>query len=405
MIQFNPSTGFSVEDTAIIRQRQQEYWISVFATDPELPPLNVNAESPAGQLIDGETALIAQKDSELLYLANAFNPKTSTGKFQDALGQIYFISRQVAQPTYVTCQCFGLYGTVIPYGAIVQSTDGFTFVNTAPATIGTNGTVTIIVRCSETGAVSVAPGAIAQIITTIPGWDSITNEASGTIGRAEETQAEFENRRYESVAKNSHGSVAAIYGTLSNIPNVVACRVLENRTDSTITLHEVELKSHSVYISIYGGDDDAIASGIYHKIDGGCGTNGNTLLTYTPTEEDEDQPGAVYTYAIERPATVDMAVLVEIRNTSSTPTNIEQLVKDAIIANFNGETTNNLRVAMAQTVFASRFYCSVVEAGVEDLIKITIAYPAGSAFVDSVEIPANQIPVINEANITVQVDT
>lgn len=401
MLIWDSQTGFSVEDTAIIRERQQNYWISVFQTDPDLPPLDVRAESPAGQIIDGETALIAQKDGEVLTIANAFNPTTSTGKWQDALANIYFIERQVAVPSYVTAQCRGLYGTVIPYGSIVQSADGHTFINTSPVIIPQSGIVTTIFRCTETGAVEVAPGELNQIISARPGWDSVSNPSSGTIGRAEETQAEFENRRYESVAKNSHGSVAAIYGTLSNIENVVACRVLENRTDGDITLKGVVLKSHSVYISIYGGDDAEIASGIYHKIDGGCGTNGNTLLTYTPTSEDKDQPGASYTYAIERPTPIDMAVQVEIRQTSGTPENIEQLIKDAVIANFKGETTNNLRVAMAETVYASRFYCSVVEAGVEDLIKITIAYPLGSGFVDSVDVPANQIPVLVPENITV----
>lgn len=400
---FNPETGFSVEDTAFIRERQQNYWISVFATDPDLPPLTVTAESPAGQLIDGETALIAQKDSEILNVCNSFNPKTADGIYQDALAAIYFIERQVAQPTYVTCQCRGLYGTVIPAGAIVESLDGHTFVNTGVSTIPTSGVIDVLFRCSETGAVVVNPNEITKIITTVPGWDTVNNEAAGVTGRAVETQAEFENRRYESVAKNSHGSVSAIYGSLSNIPNVVACRVLENRTDETITLNGVQLISHSVYISIYGGEDAVIAETIYNKIDGGCGTNGNTLLTYVPVESDGDVPGASYTYAIERPAAVNMGVRVSINQTANTPANIVDLIKAAIIANFNGETTNNLRVAMAETVYASRFYCSVIEAGVIDLIDIMISYPAGNPYTTLAVVPADQIPVISADNIIVQV--
>ena len=130
---FDPKTGVTVEDTAVVRKRIASDWKKAFNVSEGSPELVTDPETPAGQLIDGQTALVSQKDNDLLRLANGFNPKTATGVFQDALAQIYFLQRQVAQPTYVTCQCRGLYGTVIPYGAVVQDVNGNTFYNTTAA--------------------------------------------------------------------------------------------------------------------------------------------------------------------------------------------------------------------------------------------------------------------------------
>ena len=125
MIIFNPETGLEAEETSVVRENIRKEWVNAFATDPNLPPLDTSPETPAGQLIDGETALASQKDNDIVFLANQFDPRNAVGVFQDALASIYFLKRKVAVPTFVTCQAFGAYGTVIPYGALVQDANGY----------------------------------------------------------------------------------------------------------------------------------------------------------------------------------------------------------------------------------------------------------------------------------------
>ena len=120
MITFNPDTGLVSSGTAAIRANLVTQWQKAFATDPDKPLLDTAPETPAGQLIDGQAVLINRKDSEILYLANMFNPKTALGIWQDALAGIYFIERHIAIATLVTGNIKGAYGTVIPNGAIVQ---------------------------------------------------------------------------------------------------------------------------------------------------------------------------------------------------------------------------------------------------------------------------------------------
>lgn len=393
------STGIQAEETSVIRERIRNEWINAFATDPNLPPLDVNPETPAGQLIDGETALASEKDNELVFLANQFNPKNAVDAWQDALGAIYFIKRKIALPTYVTCQAEGAYGTVIPYGAIVQDTNGYTYMNTAPATINASGQATLYMRCTELGAVEATSGTLTKIVTTVPGWDSVTNAAAGVTGREVESQAAFESRRVQSVAKNAHGSVASLFGAIADINDVTALLILENVTNSNITEKGVTIAGHSVYISVYGGDNNDIAKAIYNKLDAGCGTNGNTLVTYNPASDNiDDQPDMVYSYYIERPTAVSIGIVVTVSDSQTTT--LTNAIKKAVVDNFNGNSGYR-RVKMGDTLYASRFYADVIKAGVTKLETIQIKYPTSASAADYVIVDADEIPTISESDVTV----
>ena len=404
MVIFNNDTGFIANDTSSVRANVAQDWKNAFATDASLPTLDTNPETPAGQLIDGQTALISEKDNEIIHLANQFNPKNATGVFQDALASIYFLSRKIAQPTYVTCQVRGIYGTTIPYGAIVQDVNGYTFINTAARTIRSDGTAEIYVRCSETGPVEVASGTVTQIITTVPGWDGVTNAAAGVTGRDEESQLEFESRRIASVGKNSHGAVASLYGTISNINNVIACTILENTTneDKDFVYGEktITVDGHSVYISVYGGDETEIAKAIYNKLDAGCGTVGDTEVFYNPASDNiSDQPNIKYSYFIQRPTTVETVIQVTVSDVETE--DLTNAIKQAVLDNFNGNGRYG-RVKMGDTLFASRFYADVINAGVTMLESVEIKYPSDADdYADSVLIPADEIPTISADDVVI----
>ena len=392
-------TGIYADEVSVIRANVAQDWKNAFATDPELPELDTNAETPAGQLIDGITALASEKDNEILFVSNQFNPKNAVGAWQDALAAIYFLRRKIALPTYVTCQASGAYGTVIPYGAIVQDTNGYTYMNTQVATINASGQATLYVRCTELGAVEAASGTVTRIITTVPGWDSVTNAAAGVTGRAVESQAAFESRRVQSVAKNAHGSVASLFGAIADINDVIALLILENTTNQDIVKSGVTIAGHSVYISVYGGDNNDIARAIYNKLDAGCGTNGNTLVTYNPSSDEPDnQPDMSYSYYIERPTTVSMGIVVTVADEQTTT--LTNAIKQAVVENFNGNSGYR-RVKMGDKLYASRFYSDVIKAGVTKLETIQIKFPLSATAVDSVNIDADEIPTISADDVTV----
>ena len=395
-IVFDPVTGITVESAETVLNAIGADWQNAFAGSG-LAPLDIDPATPAGQLIATEAALVQAKDSEILFLANQFNPLTAEGRWQEALGKIYFISRKVAEPTVVVCTCGGLYNTVIPAGSIVQNTDGYQLRSLDAATIPASGTVDIEFEVTEAGPISIAAGTVTKIITVIPGWDTVTNAAAGVLGRDEETQTEFETRRYNSVALNAHGSVSAIQGAISNVDGVLDCKVLENSTNSTQTLLGVSVDAHSICVCVYGGDGTDIAEAIYRKKDAGCGTTGGVTVTYT----DPDFNNATYSYKILRPVVTDVKMAVTIKNTGSTPASIVDDIKAALIADFYGQG-ENARVGCGQTLYASRFYPVVINAGTSDFVSLTVALGTG-AFGSYIDINANREPQLVESNITVTI--
>lgn len=394
-ITFNSATGMVAEDTAIIRERLATQWKNAFNVSENTPELNTEAETPAGQLIDGQAALISEKDAEILHLGNSFDPQTATGVAQDALARIYFLERKIAQPTYVTCQCNGLQGTVIPYGAVVESTNGYQFYNTTPQTIPSGGTAECVFRCGEYGAIEIGANTVTKIITVIPGWDAVNNSTAGITGRDVETQSEFEVRRANSVAKNSHGLAESVGGTVGNLPGVVACRIEQNRGDTAVTKLGVSIPAHSVYLSVYGGEEQDIGMALHEKLDAGCGTAGNTSVTIAdPTNESEQ------TYYYEIPTTKNFAVRVIFVKDDNTPTDIETRIKRAVVANFNGLSEYEM-VKMGDTIYASRFYADVIKCGVSNLTSVEVAYPNTDTWKDVETIPLNEMPVLDMNNVTI----
>ena len=397
-ITFNPDTGFSADSTSTIRQAIVDDWTAIF--NDENATLNTSSESPAGQIIDSLAVLVTAKDSEFLNLANQFNPATADGIFQDAIGAIYFLTRKTATSTIVSCTCTGLPGTVIPAGSIIQTTDGVKLASLGAATIGVGGTVSVEFAAQEPGAIEIGAGTCEKIVTVIAGWDTVTNAAAGTPGSLIEGRADFEKRRYNSVAANAHGSVAALQGAVYEVDGVLDCLVLENKTDSTVTKQGVSLISHSVAVCVYGGANTDIAETIYNKLDAGCGVNGNTDISYTSPD------GVVNNYKIVRPTPTPVYIAVTINKTTQTAATVTQDIKNAILADANGsdENSGNTRCSMGSTIYASRFTVAIVKtAGVNDLESVYIGLsesPSGN----SITLDADEEPIFSAANIEVTIN-
>ena len=402
---FDPQTGLTAPDTDQIRQEVVQDWTEAFFQE-DLPALNTEPSSPAGQLIDAEVAEIEAKNADTLYLVNQFNPKVAEGRFQDALGQIYFLTRKKDEPTVVVCQVTGLNGTVIPYGALVRNGDGYILMCNRSITIGQEGRTETTFRVSETGPISIPAGSVNTIVTTTPGWDTVANQEAGVTGRNLETRADFEARRYASVAANSHGSVGALYGSLHNISGyngVLDVQVLENVGPFPVIKYGVEVPGHGVTICIFGGSDEEIAQIIYEKKDAGCDTGGNTDITYTAA----DYHGAVYNYKILRPETINFWIKVRLGAAESVTPAVIAAIKKAVYADFLGENehTQAPRLGLAQSVYASRFYHAITAIPeVKNLLEVTIALadaPEDSDYTDFIEIRGDQEPVMTEDNVIV----
>lgn len=394
-VSFDPQSGVVVPTTRSVREDLATAMQEALRLSADDPAINVDSTSPLGQFIDLVAAEIEAKNAEIAFLSNQLNPKTANGLWLDALAALYGLNRKTSEPTVVVCTCTGLKGTVIPYGAIVQDTQGNQLRHTTAGgvTIGDSGTIDANFATVEHGDIQISAGTVTKIVTVVSGWDSVTNRAAGITGREIEPDGELLNRMIESYAINANATVANIQSNLAELDGVLDCIVLENYTNKPQEQYSITLDPHSIAVCIVGGDDEAIAETIWRRKSAGCGTTGTTEVTYVDTEH----YNAVYTYQIVRPTAVNFEVQVTFFDPDM-DAETQAEVKQAIIKDFLGELTN-ARVKLATTVYASRFYRCVQNATDAPVKDILIGLDGGPLST-SVDVPANESPTISTDSIS-----
>lgn len=403
MLIFNEKTGFSVQEPQEVREEIAQSWINAFKSD-DTPDINTAPETPQGQIIDAETLAITQKDAELAFLANMFNPKTARGIWQDALAEIYFIKRKKAVNSRCYCILTGLKGTMIEKGSKIQSEADNTYWNLLEdVTIQNNGSVIALFECKTEGAVIASPNTLTKIITTVAGWDTVNNLQAATVGTLEESQQAFEKRRYDSVALNSRGTTSSVYARVLQLDNVVGCYVVDNKTNIVKTIDNYDLKPHSIYVAVLGGSNQDIAEAIYKSLSAGCDYNGNTTIDVT-----DENTKSVESVTFMRPVQQNVYIKVNLFN-KDLPNDYEDLIKNAVINNFYGldleveiagETLS--RVIMHDDIYSSRFLPSILNANINSLLSVQVSLD-NVDFSDFVHIQLDKEPVLIADNITINV--
>lgn len=401
MLIFNEKTGFTVQEPQEVREEVAQSWINAFKSD-DTPDINTAPETPQGQIIDAETLAITQKDAELAFLANMFNPKTARGIWQDALAEIYFIKRKKAVNSRCYCVLTGLNDTVIEKGSKIQSSADSTYWDLLEdVTINDNSSVTALFECESEGAVIASPNTLNKIITTVAGWDTVNNSQAATVGSLEESQQAFEKRRYDSVALNSVGTTASVFSRVNQIDDVVGCYVVDNKTNVNKIIDDYLLKPHSIYVAVIGGSNQDIAEAIYRSLSAGCDYNGNTQITVV-----DPHTHAKEKVTFMRPTPQNVYIKVNVFD-KDLPDDYENLIKNAVITNFYGQDEQIeiageavTRAIMGQDIYASRFLPSILNKNISSLLSVQISLD-NQSFSDYVHIKIDKEPYIDESNITV----
>ena len=362
---FGPN-GFIIPDDATILAAVKNDINAAFGGG-----LNMADATPQGQLASSITALVSNANQQFLKLTQQADPAYADGRMQDALARIYFIFRKGAQPTTVPVICGGAAGVAIPTGRVVLAADGNLYTCTTGGVIGAGGTVTLPFACNVLGPVPCPAGTITQIYQAVPGWDTVTNAVDGTLGTATESRAQFEERRYASVAKNSVGALASIFGEVVGVDNVLDAYATENFTSAPITVAGVTVPAKSVYVSVAGGSDADVAQAIWTKKSLGCGMGGNTNVTVYDTVNYEP-PYPSYTITFERPASLPIIFWVTIANSVQVPADAQVQIAAAIVKAFSGADGGS-RARIASKIFASRYYAGVAALGAwAEIVSIKI---------------------------------
>ena len=342
--------------------------------------MNPALETPQGQLATTASAIISDKNDQFLLLVQNVDPAYSSGRMQDGIGRIYFIERYPALRTIVQATCVGLPGVVIrAISSMARAKDNNFYTAVADGTIGANGTVTIPFECNVTGPIACPTGSLNQVYTVVPGWDSIINNADGVVGQDVETRAQFERRRFDSVAGNSVGMLASVLGAVLNVPDVLDAYVTENSTATPVVSDAITLVPHSLYVCVSGGRSDLIANAIFTRKAPGCDMVGNTTVTVYDTNGGYSPPAPSYqiTYQAALPQTFVMTVTLI--NSIAVPSDVLPRVQKAITDAWAG-LDGGSHARIGSTVFASRYYAPVSLLGAwAQLVSIKLGSTAAPA--------------------------
>lgn len=363
--------------------------------------VNPGLTTPQGQLAQSMTAIIGDKNDQIALVVNRVDPDKSDGRWQDAIGRIYFMNRIAASGTVVTGTCVGMVGTVIPAGSVAQDTSGYLYFSTVDATIDSSGSVDVDFQNSTTGPIACPIGALAKIYSSVIGWDTVTNTTAGTLGTDVESRADFEYRRRLSVAINALNSVQSVQASVLAVADVLDAYVTDNPTPATLYdgATNYPLGPHSIYVAVSGGEAADIAEAIWRKKPAGCNYNGDTSFTVQDTLNYE-APYPEYVVAWKTADPVAAYFKVQIADDAALPANIETLVKDAVIAAFNG-TDGGSRARIGSTIYAGRYYSGVAATNARvNIVAITMGFDS-SAALSSLAFGIDQRPTLDASNIQV----
>lgn len=339
--------------------------------------LNVNdtnsLATPQGQLATSMAAIISNAYGMWQMLTNQVDPAYAQGRMQDAIARIYFLERDPARSTVVSCQCTGLAGVVIPTGALAVAQDGNIYSCTNGGTIPVTGNITLQFAAQTTGPLVCPANTLNRIYQAVPGWDTINNPTEGVLGNNVESRYAFEQRRALSVAENSLGSLPSIIGSVLSVPGVLDAYVTDNTTNGTLSFTNgsvggTSLVPHSIYVAAVGGDDLAVATAIWAKKAPGAAYNGNTTVSVQDSSSGYTLPFPTYSVTFERPDSLPIVFNVQLQNNPQVPADYQTQITGAIVNAFAGEDGGS-RARIGSELFATRYIGAVAALGSWVLIK------------------------------------
>lgn len=360
--------------------------------------INPALNTPQGQLASSEAAIIGDANATFCYFAQQVDPAYASGRMQDGIGRIYFMTRIAAAATVATVTCSGLTGVVVPVNAQLQASDGNVYLATESGTIPASGSIDITFACAATGSIA-CPAQTFTIYQTIPGWDSAVSTSAGVLGNAVETRQAFELRRQASVALNSIGVNDSILAAVLAVSGVLDAYVVDNSSNTAATIGGVSIGANALYVAAYGGAASAVAQAIYSKKPPGTPYYaGNTSVTvYDPNPLYTSPPSYVVKYQI--PTVTPIYIAVTLKNSTNVPSTALASIQSAIISAFDGED-GGTKARIGSTLYASRYYSGVASLGTwANIIDIYVGQSA-SPTGNTTSLNINQVPTIDASYIT-----
>ena len=372
----------------------QQVFINTFGSGVNLTPTTINGVF-IQELTNRGLQVEAAKTNLYSYV---YDPDVAAGVYLDGLGAWLSINRKAAVQSVVTCQVTGLSGTTIPANSQILNTNGDVFYNP--------NSITIIagVGSGEFKSLVAAPipctaGTLNRIVQQLAGWDTVNNATDGITGTNAQTDYSYRNTIKYAKGLNSSGTFNSVNSALLDTADVIDFFLVENYTNSPISKNGVTVSPHSIYLSVYGGTQQEIASILYTKRSAGCGMDGDTTYAYTDPNFSWVTEDMTWQTAIDAPVQLNISII----SSDLYPVDIVSQIQNACVNNFNNGIGTIPPARMGVAIYASRFYSSLANLGVSGVTNLTIQTVTAGTPALVLDLPITEAPTLIAANVLVTV--
>jgi uncharacterized phage protein gp47/JayE len=286
------ASGITAVPFELVLEYFQSQFRAIYGADIVIEP-----STQDGQLLGIYSQALDDTNNAAITAFNSFRPGFAVGAGLSSIVKINGLQRKIATNSQVTVTLGGTVGTTIFQAYVGDNLNLNTewFV-AGPVTIPPEGVINTTAYCTTQGAVTAGAGTITNIITPVPGWQTVTNPVAATPGMPVETDAELRRRQTKSTANPATTVRSSIEGNLLAVPTVERARVYEN--DQFLVDPVTNIPARCIACVVKGSDGVAIANAIAMTKPPGIPTYGNVTQTIL------DQTGT--------PATINYFPLYEI---------------------------------------------------------------------------------------------
>jgi hypothetical protein len=356
-------TGVIVPDTSDVLSDVNTEWQTAIGAN-----LSVDPATNQGRLIAGEVTARTGVVNANAKVANQINPTLAGGLFLDALCALTGLYRAVATPTQVTnVTLTGVLNTNIPSGTrAALGPGGVVFALQNGVTLANNGSGGGIAYATfvavVAGPTAVVSGALNQPVDSVLGWETITNNQSGTpasvttLGTNQQTDASLRALRNNTLALQGISTVQAQVSGLYGITGVTSVAFLENVANTTQTINGISLVAHSIWACVDGGASLDIATSLLKNKTDGAGWNGAQSVPVV-----EPASNQTYTVLFDRPTYVFIYGAMTIKQGSYIGS-LQQAAAQAVADYFVGNVDGFQALGIGQNVSPFEIAAAVVSA-------------------------------------------
>lgn len=376
---FDSTTGQIIPQTSDVKTNIESLMNAIFDQT-----LSLDAETPAGRLVEAWTMMITRFCAVTATYANQINPQYATGQMLDALGALFSIERTGSTKTIIICDFQGKAGTVIPAGSRISNQAGDEFEVQSQLTLNSSGKATGFAVSTVSGPLDVEAGTVNNILDSVVGWNYVNNIGIQEHGVEIESDEHYRNRILNARWTGT-GFVESIKAQIEREGKATSVIVVDNGENKDMYLNSeqklvsevppsepyLKLAPNSMLAIVYGGDGDDIAGAIIDTKPAGCG--------YTSLDEEHQDgiekgiveekfktvEGMTYPVIFNRPLLANFGVKIVVGRNKYTGTTdtLKEEIKSAITKWALGEAPFTEGISLGQSIYSFE-----IGAAVSDLI-------------------------------------